>query len=213
MSRDDGFTIADVSVAFLRDPKVRQLRAVGLDGGAAILIYLGIVLSSWEHGERLTLAESDVPFTATAKRIAMLRDVGMLDVELRIPEVIWGAWFGPAQARKLERRQAGRRGGQAKARNARATSNDVAEPLALPYPSVPSSSVEPPTPTSGGNGSRADGTNPRAIAARAEATKAAERQERADAVQAIKQRYFRGELTEDQKTAAIADLQAAAAAV
>jgi hypothetical protein len=207
VSRDDGFAIADVSVAFLRDPKVRQLRSVGLEGGAAVLIYLGIVLSSWEHGKRLTLAESDVPFPATPERIAMLREVGMIDAKLRIPTAIWAAWFGPARARKLERREAGRRGGLAKARNARATSNGVAELVATPYPSVPSSSVVPPNPPPVvGNGSRANGTSPRALAKVAEAARLRELEERRAAVQEINQRYYRGEISEAQKQAAILEL-------
>lgn len=207
MSRDDGFTIADMSVAFFRDRKVRQLRSRGPEGAVAILIYVGIVLSSWEDGERLTLWESDVPFTPTAKRVAMLREVGMLDAEDRVPEAIWAAWFGPAQARKQERREAGRRGGQAKARKARATSNDVAEPVATPYPSVPLRTVVPPTPTAGGgNGSRATGDNPRAIEARAQAARDAEAAERKAAIGEIRQRYFRGEITEDQQRVAFEDL-------
>lgn len=205
MSRDDGFTIADVSVAFLRDPKVRQLRARGLEGGAAVLIYLGVVLSSWEHGERLTLSESDTPFPATPKRVAMLREVGMIDPDGRIPGAIWAAWFGPAQARKQERREAGRRGGQAKARNARATSPELAEPLAQPYPSDPIRTVvEPPTPA--GRGLRSTGTSPRQIAARAQQAREAELAVRRETIRAIRQRYYRGEITEAELESSLRDL-------
>ena len=70
-------------------------------------------------------------------------------------------------------------------------------------PSTSSSTSVPPTPTSGGRGSRANGTNHRAIARRQEEARLEAIRERNARVQAIRIRYAGGQLTEAQRDAAI----------
>lgn len=106
MSRDDGFPTADLSVGFLRDVKVRRLRQYG-DEQAATLLYLAVVLSSWEEGYRLTADEADSAVSATPERTTALQAVGLLDSEGMVPVRVWEAWFRPA----WERREAKRAGG------------------------------------------------------------------------------------------------------
>jgi hypothetical protein len=123
MSRDDGFAIADTDTGMLADPKVvalaRRLRDP-IRTGAAIALYDAVRLASWKAGRRLTLDES-LPgwwLDPVDELAAALVAVKLLDDELRLPEHAWEGWFGPARARRDERREAGRRGGLAKARNA-----------------------------------------------------------------------------------------------
>jgi hypothetical protein len=109
MSRDDGFPHADISVGLLRDVKVRRLRQYG-DEQATTLLYLGIVLSSWEEGYRLTADEADPPVPATPERVAALRAVGLLDIDGKVPVRVWEAWFRPAWERREKRRIGGAEG-------------------------------------------------------------------------------------------------------
>jgi len=109
MSRDDGFPHADISVGFLRDVKIRRLRQYG-DEQATTLLYLAIVLSSWEEGFRLTAEEADLPVTPTLERVAALQSVGLLDVDGKVPARVWEAWFRPAWERREKRRIGGAEG-------------------------------------------------------------------------------------------------------
>ena len=43
--------------------------------------------------------------------LAALREAGLLDDENRIPQRSWDSWFGPANERREQRREAGRLGG------------------------------------------------------------------------------------------------------
>ena len=63
MSRDDGFTRADIDVGLLDDPKVRRLiRSIKDESLVArcIVAYTAVVLASWDRGERISL-EGDHP--------------------------------------------------------------------------------------------------------------------------------------------------------
>ena len=121
MSRPDGFPTADVDVDVLADDRI--LAAVRQAGPWAALAYLAVVTASWARGERST-------FQAAVDRLPRVYDVGdvdeleaaliaagLLDDAGRIPASTWASWYEPAQARRLERREAGRRGGLAKAAN------------------------------------------------------------------------------------------------
>lgn len=119
MSRDDGFAIADVDTGLLSDPKVLRLvrRARAEDApvdipATALLLYVSLVLSSWEAGERLAFDDGlpawwidDGLHYQTA-----LTNAGLLDAEGRIPEASWESWFGPARDRRDAARTAGREG-------------------------------------------------------------------------------------------------------
>lgn len=112
MSRDEGFTIADISVGILRDRKVRRLRNANPDDADALtLLYVAIVLSSWEEGDRLPADEADTPVTPTPDRVAALRSAELLDGSNRVPEATWEVWFKPAWERRERRRSSGSAGG------------------------------------------------------------------------------------------------------
>ena len=148
MSRDDGFNIADVSTSQLDDPKFRALWRRLKDQPAmceAIASYHAIILESWANGDRVT-ADEAVPvwLTPSLDVLAAMVAVGLLDAEHRIPEHAWESWYRPAYKRREERRESGRKGGLAKAANAR-PSTATAEPehsqsSALPVP-LPSDTV------------------------------------------------------------------------
>lgn len=145
MSRDDGFAIADIDTGKLDDLKVRRLvRTTGDETLIArcLVALEAIQLTSWKQGERVTLADAAPLWMTTIDELAeRLREVGLLDDEDRIPEHAWNSWFGPAHARREERRDAGRKGGLAKSANR--SSSATAEPevspsRALPVRTVPS---------------------------------------------------------------------------
>lgn len=106
MSRDDGFPHADIAVGFLRDVKIRRLRQYG-DEQATTLLYLAVVLTSWEEGYRLTVDEADTPVPATPERTTALQTVGLLDSEGKVPARVWESWFRPAWDRREKRRTGG----------------------------------------------------------------------------------------------------------
>jgi hypothetical protein len=120
VSRYDGFAVADVSTALFTDAKVRRLwRLVAPDSDAmcqAMVVYLPVVTSSWEAGERVDVDGSLPPWLSPGPEIVeALRKVKLLDGRRKIPLNAWEGWYGPAHARREERREAGRRGGLAKA--------------------------------------------------------------------------------------------------
>ena len=100
---------------FLWDERVRLLRAEAPDEGEAAirtLAYLSLVLTSWQDGKRQTIRAAFSPSVATDERVDALRDVGLIDVEGRIPETTWSSWFQPAVDRREHRRTAGSKGGR-----------------------------------------------------------------------------------------------------
>lgn len=106
MSRDQGFTTADVHVGLLDDPKVRKLWRRLKDPAAmdaAIVTYLAVLLGSWAAGERVT-AEDVAPLWAGDLDLSALQHVGLLDPEGRIPEHAWSSWFGTADERREKAR-------------------------------------------------------------------------------------------------------------
>lgn len=121
--RPDGFSIADHDVGFLSDDRV--LDAVELAGPRAIVGYLAVRDLSWARGERVTYGSAVrrlsplyglEPF-APDPVLEALVSTGLLDADGRIPEASWEVWYSPARARLVQRRDAGRRGGLAKAAN------------------------------------------------------------------------------------------------
>lgn len=94
MTRDEGFAHADLSTGFLRDPKIRRLRAAA--GFEGIVAYLDVMLSSWEAGDRYSAADVGVSEEIAAQMIR----VGLLDAAGKIPGAAWEAWFGKAHDRR-----------------------------------------------------------------------------------------------------------------
>jgi hypothetical protein len=139
VSRDDGFAIADVDTGLLDDAKVRALwRLLGEPTAMchALTIREAVLLASWREGHRVT-AETSAPvwLPLPTTLLDALVTVGLLDRSHRMPRRSWDSWFGPAYARREERREAGRRGGLAKAKRSSSSAT------ATLYPSVPSSSI------------------------------------------------------------------------
>ena len=195
MSREAGFVVADIAVALLDDPKVRRLVRSTKDEptiARCLVGYLATLLTSWSQGERVVLEDAaPIWLTAADDLTVRLVAVELLDADGRLPEQAWNAWFGPAWRRREERREAGRKGGLAKAagvgvvaESEQSPSSARAEPghrssVALPDPTVPTEPTDPgrtdrspQPPTRGGRGSRANGTNPRQVAVRAQERRA-----------------------------------------
>jgi hypothetical protein len=124
VSRDDGFPHADISVGLLRDIKIRRLRQYG-DEAVTTLLYLAIVLSSWEEGFRLTADEADSFIPATSERVTALQAVGLLDEEGMVPVRVWEAWFRPAWERRDKKRVGGIEGNRRRWHPDRLTQSDT----------------------------------------------------------------------------------------
>jgi hypothetical protein len=116
MSRDDGFTVADVATGLLDDPKVRALwRELRDQGrmGHALALHMATLLASWRQGCRVRVDEAaPVWMECDAELIAALVKVRLLDRSGRLPSRSWDGWFGPAFARREVRRESGRLGGK-----------------------------------------------------------------------------------------------------
>ena len=189
MSRDDGFTVADVDSSYFDDAKMRDLwHALGdADRMArAVCLHQSTLLASWRAGSRVTVAQA-VPLwlAVDAELVTVLRAVKLLDRFGKIPSDSWQVWFGTAYKRREVRRVSGRAGGLVAAQRrglpgehprkraqhrhsvAAATPEHPSSPAVPVRPSVRTTSNEvektPPPPTRGGR--RRDRTNPRAVGA------------------------------------------------
>lgn len=145
--RPQGFgRTADVAVDLLVDD--RLLDAVELVGPRALTGYLAVVTTSWARGERVTLqtAARRLPAVWALGDVdeldEALQRVGLLDADSRIPELTWASWYGPAEARLAQAREAGSRGGKRAqdklrstdaASDARASARATARATAQPY--------------------------------------------------------------------------------
>ncbi|MFI5259495.1 MAG: hypothetical protein ACHQ01_07805 [Candidatus Limnocylindrales bacterium] len=109
MSRNDGFSIADLSTSLLDDPKFRALWRRLNDPsamGQAVTVYLAAVLESWRSGERSTAIDAAPMWLADVNNIIVaLTEVGLLDEAGRIPDRAWQSWFGPASGRRNATRE------------------------------------------------------------------------------------------------------------
>lgn len=121
MSRDDGFTRADIDTSLLDDAKFRAFwRLVGtpeaFDNG--LRLYVATVLASWQAGRRRSLDDANPPHLPIHEPIVKaLQQVGLLDKRRRIPETVWQSWFTPAFERRRKARESGRLGGLAAHQN------------------------------------------------------------------------------------------------
>jgi hypothetical protein len=117
VSRDDGFPVADVSVALYDDDKVKRLyRELGGDLGRmghAMMLCEVTLLASWRDGRRLTVHQAaPLWLTVDDELVSTLVRVGLLDRAFRRPIRSWNAWFGPAFERREKRRRSGALGGR-----------------------------------------------------------------------------------------------------
>jgi hypothetical protein len=129
MSRESGFSVADIATNMARDEKFRRLARLHPDLIAvAFAGYVGITLESWAVGRRVKAIDGwpeIVPWSEPA--IKALRSQNLLDTRLKIPMKTWTSWYGAAFARRDRYRQSGSLGGQKKASNAsRGASNATA---------------------------------------------------------------------------------------
>jgi hypothetical protein len=111
LSRDDGFATADLDVKFLRDPKIRRLwkRLPPGEAKSALILYLGVVLSSWEQGDRVSIDDAISFDTVTPQRVEALK-AELLDDDGKVPFAVWERWFEPAWDRRERSRAGGREG-------------------------------------------------------------------------------------------------------
>ena len=135
MSRDDGFTIADLDTTLYADPKIvalaRRLRD-SVQTAAHVALFEALLLGSWGAGHRITLEEA-LPawwLDPVDEIRANLQAVGLIGRDGRIKDRAWQAWFTPAWKRREARRESGRKGGQAKGD---ASSSDAQATLELGY--------------------------------------------------------------------------------
>jgi len=156
VSREDGFSRADIDATMLDDLKFRRLwKQLGHQGlmAEATAIYLATVLRSW-HDAMPVEAEDAVPtwLNPTPETLAALVHVGLLDKDHRIPKRAFQAWFRPAWERRERWRQGGRVGAerrwgdqsgrQADRQAGKAIGEPIATPLApRPVPDDPNDAV------------------------------------------------------------------------
>jgi hypothetical protein len=115
MSRDGGFTRADVDTGMLDDPKFRKLGQLHPDlFVSSVVAYLAVLLASWRAGNRAALDEAWPLLLAADPAVAdALREVRLLDARQRIPARVWRSWFQPAFERREKRRENASAGGRA----------------------------------------------------------------------------------------------------
>lgn len=105
MSRDGGFSRADLDTSLMADPKMVALARRHRDPqrtAVAGCLFAGLILASWKAGERVTLEDSLPawylePVDAIAADLAA---VGLVDGDGRILEHAWTSWYEPARERR-----------------------------------------------------------------------------------------------------------------
>jgi len=166
MSRLEGFPIADIAVGFLRDVKVRRLRRhlTADELPAAIVLYLAVVLSSWEEGHRLPAEEADSPVDPTPELLAALEAVGLLE-DGTVPARAWESWYRPAWERREKMRAAGSEGNRRRWHPDRAPSPPDSPPDSPPVSPSINQSIRPSTPDGASNddATKRNGREPREL--------------------------------------------------
>ena len=146
MSRDDGFTVADIDSGYFEDAKMRALWQALRDPdrmARAICLHSATTLASWRQGCRVTVAQA-IPLwlPMDAELIATLKGVKLLDRAGKVPAESWQVWFGTAYERRETRREAGRTGGLASAKR-RALPGEASVKRPRKHPSTVAEPVRP----------------------------------------------------------------------
>lgn len=113
MSRDDGFSVMDVSTDYHNDPKWRRLyRASPELLPVAFMAYTATVAESWKAGRRVTLEDAwPALLTYDPAVVSALTTAGFLDRRGLIVSRAWASWFDVAARRRQDRRFEGMVGG------------------------------------------------------------------------------------------------------
>jgi hypothetical protein len=112
MSREAGFTTADIDTAKYHDAKVAALWRNVHDEAVmarALIVHDATVLASWGAGERVT-AEDAAPLWMAdiAEAVAALVAVHLLDDAHKVPLRAWKSYFGVAKDRREHKREGDR---------------------------------------------------------------------------------------------------------
>ena len=197
VSRDDGFTVMDVSTGYVDDPKWRKLlRYAPEQLGPAFIAYTATMAESWRAGRRVSIDDAWPALIPYAKpAVDALRHVGLLDSHGHVQSRAWRGWFGPAKERRDAFRDRWARANEkrraATEKLPRGDSAATASPVpsdpsvpTRPDPSVDSREIPPPPAERGrrsnGTNPRAKGTEPRKRAANPRANGTSTRQVRLD---------------------------------
>lgn len=163
MSRDDGFTVMDVSTDIANDPKFRLLHRERPDHVAsAFMAYVAVLGESWKAGRRVSVNQAwPVVLPFDAEVVASMVRVRLVDRSGLPPRKAWDGWFGPANERRDKSRERWRRA------NANRNADTAAEPrgssdVPMP-PSVPLRPSAPSVPPEGIQGVTSLDDEPRRI--------------------------------------------------
>ena len=111
MSRDDGFTVMDVSTDIVNDPKVRKLYRVAPNhANTAFVAFIATLGESWKAGRRVRIDDAwpgYLPYDQDA--VDALIAVGLLDRRGWLSLRAWEGWFGIAKTRREAARERWRR--------------------------------------------------------------------------------------------------------
>lgn len=111
MSRDDGFTVMDVSTDIVNDPKVRKLFRVSPDHApAAFIAFIATLGESWKAGRRVRIDDSWPGYLDYDQgAVDALMTVGLVDRRGLLSLKAWEGWFGVAKTRRDVSRERWRR--------------------------------------------------------------------------------------------------------
>lgn len=111
MSRDDGFSVMDMSTDIANDPKFRKVyRLDPCQVAPAFMAYLATVAESWKAGRRVTAEDAWpplLPFDGAILQAMMA--VGLLDRSGKVPLRAWLGWYEGARKRREGSRESWRR--------------------------------------------------------------------------------------------------------
>lgn len=148
MSRDDGFSVMDVSTDIVNDPKVRKLFRVAPDhASAAFVAYVAVIGESWKAGRRVSIDDAWPSCLAFDKAaVEALVHVGLLDHRGFVPPKSWRGWFTAAKTRRDTSRERWNRANEKRHADAAMTPRGNDADTAATVPSVsPSAPTAPPS--------------------------------------------------------------------
>ena len=106
MTRDEGFTVMDVSTDICNDPKFRRLQREHPEHVApAFMAYMAVLGESWKAGRRVSVIDSwpvVVPFDPAV--IESMVHVRLIERGGLPPRKAWDGWYRPAAERRAKSR-------------------------------------------------------------------------------------------------------------